>query len=317
MSVFRQYPFSVGLRVPVGGVISRSGWLFEGSEGWGEWSPLPSWPEEERAAAKRSAEEAATIAFPAPVRNHVEVCALVPRVSPAQTRELAVSSGCHTIKIKVGDPESAARVAAVREALPKAKIRLDANGSWDFEEALTQLSALSRFDLEYVEDPVASMEDLAKLRRRSPVSIAAEACVRNVQDAKRLRRLEAADVLVIKPQRIGGIKASLAVAEEAGIPTVPSSALETSVGLAAVLAVAAALDDLPFAAGVGTALLLEEDVVADPLIPQDGALVARRPVVEVALLGEGGFGGSSRSPRRAAKPARGGDPPEIKAAKGA
>jgi O-succinylbenzoate synthase len=218
------------------------------------------------------------------VRDQVEVCALVPRVSPGQARELAVASGCRTIKIKVGDPESAARVRAVREALPGAKIRLDANGSWNVEEALRELSALRHFDLEYAEDPVASMEDLAKLRLRSPVAVAAEACVRTVEDAKRLRRLGAADVLAIKPQRIGGIKASLAAAEEADIPVVPSSALETSVGLAAVLAVAAALGDLPFAAGIGTALLLEEDVAADPLIPQDGALVARRPVVEAGLL---------------------------------
>jgi O-succinylbenzoate synthase len=179
----------------------------------------------------------------------------------------------------VGDVDSEARVEAVREALPKARIRLDAGGAWDEETALSRLRALARFGLEYVEDPVGDMEALARLRRRSPVPVAAECCVRNLNDVKRLRRLEAADVLVTKPQRLGGIRASLAAAEAAGVPTVPSSALETSVGLAAVLAVAAALPELPFAAGIGTASLLKRDVVLDPLVPEDGTITPRRPTV--------------------------------------
>jgi O-succinylbenzoate synthase len=197
---------------------------------------------------------------------------------------MALASGCSTIKIKVGDPESEARVRAVREALPHARIRLDANGSWDEEAALEALSALARYEIEYVEDPVATMDALARFRRRSPMPVAAEACVRTVEDAGRLKTLDAADVLVIKPQRIGGVSASLAAAEAAGIPAVPSSALETSVGLAAVLAVAAALGDLPYAAGIGTAPLLAGDLVADPLIPKNGALAPRRPHVEVSRV---------------------------------
>jgi O-succinylbenzoate synthase len=201
-----------------------------------------------------------------------------------QARRMALASSCSTIKIKVGDPESDARVRAVREALPRARIRLDANGSWDEEAALEALSALARYEIEYVEDPVATMDALARFRRHSPIPVAAEACVRTVEDAGRLRTLDAADVLVIKPQRIGGVSAALAAAEAAGIPAVPSSALETSVGLAAVLAVAAGLGNLPYAAGIGTALLLESDLVADPLIPENGGLVPRRPQVEVSRV---------------------------------
>lgn len=286
MDRLRKIPFRVALRLPVGGVTERSGWLLEGPEGWGEWSPLPSWPEEERAAARRAAEESATAPFPNAKRERVEVCALVPRVSASKARELAIASGCRTIKIKVGDPDSEARVRAVREAIPEARIRLDANGSWDVDEALSALKLLSRFDLEYVEDPVDSMEDLARVRIRSPIPVAAESCVRTVEDATRLRKLSAADVLALKVQRIGGVRAALAAAEEAGIPAVPSSALETSVGLAAVVAAAAALDDLPFAAGAGTALLLAQDVVVNPLIPTGGALAPYRPAIDPSLLGE-------------------------------
>jgi O-succinylbenzoate synthase len=284
MGVLRSVPFHARLRVPVGGIVERSGLLLEGPEGWGEWSPLPSWTAEERAAARRAAEEAATLPFPPPLRDHVEVSALVPRVAPAEAARLAAASGCRTIKVKVGDKESGARVRAVREAGPGAHIRLDANGEWDEEQARRALSDLAPLDIEYVEDPVPTLEELARLRRRSPVPVAAEMSVRTIEDARRLRRLDACDVLVIKPQRIGGIRAALAAADEAGVPSVPSSALETSVGLAAVLAVAAAIPALPFAAGLGTATLLEHDVVADPLIPERGTLVPRRPLVDTALI---------------------------------
>lgn len=284
MDLLRRVPFHVRLHVPVGGIVERAGWLLEGPEGWGEWSPLPSWSAEEREAAWRGAEEAASLPFPPAARERVEVCALVPEVPPREAAAMATASGCRTMKIKVGDADSEARVRAVREVLPAALIRIDAGGAWDEDAALAALRSLARYGLEYVEDPVASLEELAALRRRSPVPVAAEKCVRRPQDAKRLRRLGAADVLVLKPQRIGGVRTALAAAEEAGVPAVPSSALETSVGLAAVLAAAAALPELPFAAGVGTAPLLERDVVADPLLPENGALLPRRPVVDVSLL---------------------------------
>jgi O-succinylbenzoate synthase len=276
----RRVPFAVRLIVPVGDVVERRGWLVEGPVGWGECSPLPGWSAAERLAAERFALEAAWEEFPARVRQRVEVNALIPRVPPVEAARLVAASRCRSAKVKVGDPDGEARVRAVRETLgATGRIRLDANGAWDLETARGALSRLSAFHPEFVEDPVAAMEDLATLRRTSPIPVAAEACVRTVHDAVRLRQLEAADVVVIKPQRIGGVRAALAAAEEAGVPAVPSSALETSVGLAAVLAMAAALPELPFAAGVGTALLLESDVVFDPLLPENGWLEPRRPSV--------------------------------------
>ena len=276
MAELREVPFRVALRVPVGEVRDREGVLIEGPEGWGEYSPLPSWSDDERAAARAAAIEAATQPFPEPVRARIDVNMMVPRVTPEEAARMAVGSGCDTIKIKVGDAASVERVHAVREALPRARIRLDANGAWDADTAGIFLAQVRGLGLELIEDPVSTLEEMARFRRGSAVLIAAESCVRTVEDARMLRKLEAADVIVIKPQRIGGARAALAAAEEAGVPAIASSALETSVGLALVAAVAAAIPDAPFAHGVGTAGLLEHDVTASPLIPDAGSMEPRR-----------------------------------------
>jgi O-succinylbenzoate synthase len=267
------------------GVTMRSGYLIEGPAGWGECSPLPSWNDAERAAAERSALEAATLPFPAVARDRVAINAMIPRVAPDVAAALALSSGCATIKVKVGDELSIDRVAAVRSACgPRVKIRLDANGAWDVETARRELARLATYDIELAEDPVASLEELAALRAHAGMLIAAETSIRTTADARRLRRLEAADAVVLKPQRIGGVREALRAAEESGVPAIASSALETSVGLAVVVAVAASLHDAPFAHGAGTASLLESDVVDHPLIPVDGWLAPGRPAVNLQLL---------------------------------
>ena len=268
--------FSVLLRVPVLGVGERRGRLIEGPAGWGEISPLPSWSEAERAAADRFAREAAFEGWPAG-RDRVAVNAMVPRIDPDAAAALALASGCATLTVTVGDAAGEDRVAAVRAAVgPAVRIRLDANGAWDAGAALAVLQRLRVYDIELVEDPVAALVDLAALRRRSPIPVAAETSIRTVADAAAAHRLAAADAVVLKPQRLGGVRATLDAAQAAGVPAIASSALETSVGLAAVLAAAAALPDAGFAHGVGTALLLADDVTADPLIPQGGWLVPRR-----------------------------------------
>jgi o-succinylbenzoate synthase len=281
----RRFPFTIALRHPVMGVTMRSGYLIEGPAGWGECSPLPSWNDAERAAAERSALEAATLPFPAVVRDRVAVNTMIPRVAPDVAASLAVNSGCATIKVKVGDARSIDRVAAVRSACgPRVKIRLDANGAWDVDTALQQLARLAGYDIELVEDPVASLEELVALRGRASMPIAAETSIRTTTDARRLHELGAADVIVLKPQRMGGVRNALRAAEESGIPAIASSALETSVGLAAVVALAASLPDAPFAHGAGTGPLLQSDVVSDPLVPIDGWLIPRRPSVDLQLL---------------------------------
>jgi O-succinylbenzoate synthase len=279
----RRLPFSVPLRQPVLGVVVRSGWLIEGEAGWAEWSPLPTWSREEVVTAYRGAVEAAHHPFPDPLTSHVEVNTMIPRVEPAVAARLARDSGCSTVKVKVGDPRGEARVGAVREAVgPAARIRLDANGAWGEEEAEVALRRLAAHSIEYVEDPLPTLAGLARLRGRTPVPIAAESCVRSLEDVAELRRLDAVDLLVIKPQRIGGIRAALRAAELSRVPVIVSSALETSVGLAACLAVAAALPGPARAHGIGTATLLAKDVTARPLLPEGGRLAPRR--VEPDLL---------------------------------
>jgi o-succinylbenzoate synthase len=281
----RRLQFRIDLRHPVMGVTERSGYLLEGPAGWGECSPLPSWSDAEREAAERCALEAAMLPFPAQARDRIAVNAMVPRLDPDVAAELALESRCSTIKVKVGDDESVDRVAAIRAACgPGVRIRLDANGAWDVDTALRMLARLRTYDIELVEDPVSSLEELKVVRGRAGMPVAAESSIRNTSDARRLHLLEAADVIVLKPQRIGGVREALRAAEASRVPAIASSALETSVGLAAVVALAASLPDAPFAHGAGTALLLAADVVTDPLVPVDGWITPRRPRVDARSL---------------------------------
>jgi O-succinylbenzoate synthase len=272
------------LRTPLGGLPYREVVLLQGPSGWGEMSPLPGYPCDP-ARARAAAEEAACGTWPRPRRDSIPVNGIVPAVAPDEAA--AFAAGFTTVKVKVGDPGDVDRVAAVRDALgPGGAIRVDANGAWDVDTALATIARLARYDLELVEQPVASMEDLATVRRRmtAAVPIAADECVRSVEDARRLRQLEAADVVVLKVQPLGGVAAALAVAEAAGMPALVSSMFESSVGLAAGVALAAALPDLPYACGLGSAALLAADVVADPLVPVDGWLPVRRVVPDPELV---------------------------------
>ncbi len=280
------------LRTPLGGLPYRDVVLVEGPSGWGEMSPLPGYPCDP-ARARAAAEEAASGSWPTAVRASIPVNGLVPAVSPDEAVALvaaAMDQGITTFKVKVGDPGDVDRVAAVRDALgPAGAIRVDANGAWDVDTALATIARLAPFGLELVEQPVASMDDLAVVRRRlrsasASIPIAADECVRSVDHAHRLRRMEAADVLVLKVQPLGGVAAALAVAEAAGLPALVSSMFETSVGLAAGVALAAALPDLPYACGLGTAGLLAADVVSEPLVPVDGVLPVGRVVPDPVLL---------------------------------
>lgn len=273
------------LRVPLGGLGYRDITLLWGPAGWGECSPVPGYPCDPR-AARQSAAEAAVERWPAPVRTEIPVNGLVPAVAPGEVGPYV--AGHRAVKVKVGTGDLGAdvsRVAAVRDAVgPHVAVRLDANGAWSIEEAVTALARLARYDLELVEQPVASLEDLARLRARVGVPLAADECIRSVDDARRLADLGAADAVVLKVQPLGGVKTALAVAEAAGVPAIVSSMFESSVGLAAGLALAAALPELPWACGLATATLLAADVVADPLVAVGGFIGLRRPSPDPALM---------------------------------
>jgi O-succinylbenzoate synthase len=208
----------------------------------------------------------------------------VPAVGPEQAHAIVSGSGCRTAKVKVGEPgqtlvDDLARVEAVRDALgPDGRVRVDVNGLWDVDTAVASIGTLDRaVGLEYVEQPVATVEDLALVRRRVDVPIAADESIRRAADPYRVRDLAAADIAVLKVQPLGGVRACLRIAEEIGLPVVVSSALETSVGIAAGVALAAALPELPFACGLATVQLLTDDVVTEPLLPVDGELPVISP----------------------------------------
>jgi o-succinylbenzoate synthase len=284
--------FSIPMRTRFRGITVREGVLLRGPAGWGEWSPFLEYDDVVAAPWLRCAEEAASGDWPAPVRDGVPVNVTVPAVDGARAHAIVLRGGCTTAKVKVAEPgqtlsDDVERLEAVRDALgPDGRIRVDANGYWDLDDAVTAIRALDRAagGLEYVEQPCASVEDLARVRRRVDVPIAADESIRRAEDPYRVRDLEAADIAVLKVQPLGGVRACLRIAEDIGLPVVVSSALETSVGIAAGVALAAALPELPFACGLATVQLLTDDVAAPPLLPVDGVLPAGLPPVDPAAL---------------------------------
>lgn len=273
-------------------ITEREGLLLHGPAGWAEFSPFWDYDAQESAAWLQAALADATAPRPEPVREVVPVNVTIPVLAPALAHRLARVGSARTAKVKVADPGStlmqdAERLAAVRDAMgPDARIRIDANAAWQVDEAVYAITELERAagGLEYVEQPCATIEELAAVRRRIDVPIAADESVRRAEDPLRVARAEAADVLVMKVQPLGGIRRCLELAAQAGLPIVVSSALETSIGLSAGLALAAALPDLPHDCGLGTASLLTADLVTQPLHTRDGALPVTRPAADAALL---------------------------------
>ena len=206
---------------------------------------------------------------------------------------LARFDGCRTAKVKVAEAgqllaDDVARVRAVREAMgPEGRVRIDANGAWNVDEAERALHALAEFDLEYAEQPCATVDELAELRRRVKymgIPIAADESVRKAADPLAVARAGAADLLVVKAQPLGGVRRALEIVAEAGLPAVVSSALDTSVGLSMGVALAAALPELDYDCGLGTASLFTADVVDPSLVPRDGFLAVGRVTPDAALL---------------------------------
>ena len=265
----------------------------DGGERWGEFCPFVEYDDAEAAPWWRCARESAGGAWPAPVRDRVEVNATVPAVDPGHAHRITAASGARTAKVKVAErgqtlADDVARVEAVRDALgPGGRVRVDANGGWSVDDAVVAVRALERAagGLEYVEQPCASVEELAAVRRRVDVRVAADESIRRAADPFRIVAAGAADVAVVKVAPLGGVAAAMAVVEAIGLPCVVSSAVESSVGLAAGLALAGAIEDLPFACGLGTTSLLDGDVVPDPFVPVDGYLpVPRHPPVPDPVL---------------------------------
>lgn len=287
--------WAIPMRTRFRGITVREGMLLHGRGGWAEWSPFAEYPDTEAATWLRATLEAAGTDWPTPARAHVPVNVTVPVVAADEASRIVLDAGCRTAKVKVADPHSTPatdldRVAAVRDALgEQGRVRVDANGAWTVDQAVETLRALSRYRLEYAEQPCASVEELAELRRRLraeglDVPVAADESIRRSGDPERVVAMQAADVAVLKVQPLGGMWATRRLADELGLPVVISSALETSVGMAPNLFLAASLPELPYDCGLNTVRLLTDDLVAEPLIAQDGELAVRHPPVDTDAL---------------------------------
>jgi O-succinylbenzoate synthase len=278
--------YAIPLHDEFRGITVRHGVLLPGSAGWGEFCAFEDYSDTESLPWLRCAEEAATECWPERRREWVPINCTVPVVSPVRAHEIVTASGARTAKVKVADSRvhlaaDCARAEAVRDALgPSGAIRVDANTAWDVDTAVAAIRTLEKAadGLEYVEQPCPSIPELAAVRRRVNVRIAADESIRRAEDPLRVALAGAADVAVIKVAPLGGVRRALQVVEECGLPCVVSSAVETSVGMAAGLALAGALPELQHACGLGTLSLLDGDACAESLAPKDGWLpVPQRP----------------------------------------
>lgn len=297
---------SLPMRVRFRGVTARETVVFRGPAGWGEFGPFPEYGAAEAASWLSAGIEAAWTGFPDPVRTRVPVNATVPAVPAERVPEVLAGYGgaVHAVKIKVAErgqnlADDVARVAAVRAALPEAQLRVDANMGWSEDDAVCALAALSEFELAYAEQPVATVPGLAEVRRRlrdagNQLLIAADESVRKAHDPLAVARASAADLIVVKVAPLGGVRRALEIVAQAGLPAVVSSAIDSSVGIRAGVALAAALPELPYACGLGTLSLMEADVTADPLRPVDGYLPVRDVAVSEDLLAEHAVTGPRR-----------------------
>jgi O-succinylbenzoate synthase len=278
----RLHVVALPMRVRFRGIMVREVALIDGPAGWGEFGAFLEYEPPEAAAWLASAIEAAYSGPPPTIRDRIPINATVPAIPALEVpKVLARFPDVRTAKVKVAEPgqtlvDDVDRLEVVRALVPT--VRVDANGGWTVDEAVAAAHALTASGpLEYIEQPCRTVEELAEVRRRVDVPIAADESIRKADDPLRVVRAGAADIAVLKVAPLGGVRKLLEIAEQIDIPVVISSALDSAVGIANGLHAAAALPDLEHACGLGTGALLMDDV-AEPMVPVDGYL----PVTPVA-----------------------------------
>jgi O-succinylbenzoate synthase len=283
----RLHVVALPMRVRFRGITSREVALIDGPAGWGEFGAFPEYGAPEAAHWLAAGIESAYRGWPSGVRTQVPINATVPAVPAGQVPDvLARFPGARTAKVKVAEPgqrlaDDVARVDAVRALVPT--VRVDANGGWSVEEAVAAAAALTvGGPLEYLEQPCRTVAELAEVRRRAGVPVAADESIRKAEDPLAVVRAGAADIAVLKVAPLGGVRALLDIAAQIDVPVVLSSALDSAVGISAGLAAAAALPRLKHACGLGTGRLFIEDVAEH--IPVDGRLPVTAPTPDPARL---------------------------------
>jgi O-succinylbenzoate synthase len=250
------------------GVTVREVALIEGAYGWGEFSPFLEYDDAESAPWLACAIEAATQPKPQLYRTEVAVNGTIPALNDKEELEKVVKSfpGVTTFKVKVGTntSEDIARINALRSLRPNAKLRIDANGLLSVEQAVSLLQLLG--DIEYIEQPCATIEELRELKKRVDVKIVGDEVLRKAQDPFALDLSGAVDYLMLKVQPLGGIMRAHKLAEHHKLPVVVSSALESAVGINYGLTLAASFEEMNFDCGLGTGSLLAKNVAELPIV---------------------------------------------------
>ena len=250
------------------GITVREVALFKGPYGWGEFSPFVEYGDAEAAHWLASAIEAATTPRPQLFRTSVAVNGTIPDLNdPSHLKKIVDSfPGVKTFKVKVGNDLAAdlVRVNTIRELQPQAKIRIDVNGLWSVAQAEEFLNSVG--EIEYVEQPCSTIEELRELKRKTSVKIVGDEILRKAVDPFDIDLTGAVDYLMLKVQPLGGIKRAHALAEHHKLPIVVSSALESAVGINYGLTLAASFQELNFDCGLGTGSLLASDIATLPIV---------------------------------------------------
>ena len=288
--IFKDYRVvAIPTKTDFRGINSREAFIFRGSQGWSEFSPFIEYGALESSHWLAAAIEGAYKPWPKLKRKSIAINATLPRI-PAEKVSTFLNNypGCTTIKMKVNDFESDAdRLEAVLDILPDAKIRLDVNGGWTLAEARGYLhDYFMRFGhvFEYIEQPCESLDDLATLKSEVPMKIAVDETIRKFIGSDFTSVAQIADVVVMKWAPSGGIAAAQKIISDIGLPAVISSAIDTGIGISHGLALAASLDSLEYACGLGTTALLVEDIATISMRPVDGLMHVDRAEPNLELL---------------------------------
>jgi len=283
----RLHVVALPMRVRFRGITVREVALIDGPSGWGEFGAFLEYEPDEAVHWLASGIESAYGTRPSVCRNRIRINATIPAVPAAGVPEvLARFPGVTTAKVKVAEPgqtlaDDVNRVNAVRELIPT--VRVDANGGWTVEQAVAAAAALTADGpLEYLEQPCGTVAELAAVRARTDVPVAADESIRKAADPLAVVRAGAADIAVLKVAPLGGVRSLLDIAAQIDVPVVISSALDSAVGIAAGLLAAAALPRLDHACGLGTGGLFVEDVAEMMVV--DGSLAVADVVPDPARL---------------------------------
>mgnify|MGYP000078217433 FL=1 len=255
------------------GVRVREVALFQGEYGWAEFSPFLEYDDSESSRWLASAVEAATQPRPQRFRDAILVNGTIPAITDGNRLKEIIESypGCATFKVKVGENlnEDLIRLQLLRTLRPSAAIRLDVNGLWSVDDALKNLSTINDEigEIQYVEQPCATVEELRELKSRADfnLNIAADEVIRKAVDPFAVDLNGAADYVMLKVQPLGGITRCLEIAAHHGLPVVVSSALESAVGISYGLELAASIEHLSFDCGLATGSLISKDVASLPI----------------------------------------------------